>query len=93
MCKKGKMETYVVVEFGCNSSCNDMYPPKVRVFRSKDDAYSYYTRIKNYILSMKNDYDIDYDIYTKVNEECIIQKGEYSDKGAKRPIGIMISNH
>lgn len=85
------MEVYVVVEFGCNSGYNHMYTPSVSVFQSREKAYELYEKVKNYIIKMKEGYDIDYDHYEDNGngKESIIQCG--GDEGAKRPIGIMIT--
>jgi hypothetical protein len=84
------MDIYVVTEFGCNSSHNDMYPPKILVFKNREDAYAHYTNEKNKILQMKEDYGIDFMLYCK--GECIIQCGMDDEHGAKRPIGVMIKH-
>lgn len=84
---------YIVTEFGCDSGYNDMYTPKNSLFKHREDAYCYYTKIKDEIIKEKVDYNIDFwiDDYSLKDKdgECIIQKGLDND-GAKRPIGIMI---
>lgn len=89
------IDIYVVTEFGCNSGYNDMYSPKNSLFKNKEEAYKYYTNIKDIIIKEKIDYDIDFWIdYTLKNDdgECIIQNG-MDHNGAKRPIGIMIKKY
>lgn len=88
-------DIYIVTEFGCNSGYNDMYTPKNSLFTNKEDAYKYYTNIKDVIIKEKVDYNIDFWIdYTLKDSdgECIIQKGMDND-GAKRPIGVMIQKY
>jgi hypothetical protein len=80
---------YIVTEFGCNSGYNDMYHPSISVFKNYEDAYNFYNNIKNKIIKMKSEYDIDYILYKKKDSECIIQNG-IDNNGAKRPIGIII---
>lgn len=89
------MNIYIVTEFGCNSGYNDMYTPKNLLFKNREDAYKYYTNVKDRIIKDKVDYNIDFwiDYNLKDNDgECIIQKGIDND-GAKRPIGIMIHKY
>ena len=87
-------DIYIVTEFGCDSGYNDMYTPSISVFENKEEAYKYYTNIKDEIIKEKVDYDIDFwiDYSLKDNGECIIQKG-MDDNGAKRPIGVIIKKH
>ena len=87
-------DIYIVTEFGCDSGYNDMYTPRNSIFKNKEEAYKYYTNIKDKIIKEKVDYEIDFWIdYTFKNDgECIIQKGIDND-GAKRPIGVMIKKH
>jgi len=88
------IDIYIITEFGCDSGYNDMYTPRVLVFKDREEAYKYYTNVKDKIIKEKVDYDIDFYIDYKLrvenNGECIIQKG-MDDNGAKRPIGIMIT--
>ena len=89
------MEVFVVTEFGCNSGCNDMYPPNVHVFGSKEKAMECYLKLKNEIIKMNENCNIHYDLYERETYECIIQKGGENHggpDGAKRPIGVMISH-
>lgn len=89
------IDIYIVTEFGCDSGYNDMYTPKNSLFKNREDAYKYYTNIKDSIIKEKVDYDIDFwiDYNLKDNDgECIIQKGMDND-GAKRPIGVMIQKY
>jgi hypothetical protein len=65
------MQVFVVTEFGCNSGYNDMYPPKVQVFGTKEKAMECYLKLKNEIIKMKEHCNI----YERENYECIIQKG------------------
>lgn len=86
------MEIYIVTEFGCNSGHNDMYTPDSSLFENREEAYKYYTNIKDEIIKEKVDYNIDFWIDYNLKDkdgECIIQKG-IDDSGAKRPIGVMI---
>jgi len=90
------MDIYIVTEFGCDSGYNDMYTPCNSVFENREEAYKYYTNIKDKIIKEKVDYDIDFWIdYMKKdnNGECIIQNGMDNNNGAKRPIGVMIKKH
>lgn len=84
------MSVWVVVEFGCNSSYNDMYPPKVAVFKeeSKEEATALYQKRKAEFLRWKGISGIQYKIYNHENGETIIQEG--GDAGAKRPEGASI---
>ena len=88
------MVIYIITEVGCDSGYNDMYTPSISVFENKEEAYKYYTNIKDTIIKEKVDYDIDFwiDYKLKDNGECIIQKG-IDGNGAKRPIGVMIKKH
>lgn len=79
------MNIYVVVEFGCNSSYNDMWPPKVQVFIDKDAAMAVYSKLKKGIEG------VPYKEYNNDNSMTIIQQG--GDEGAKRPEGAMIAVH
>lgn len=87
-------DIYIVTEFGCDSGYNDMYTPKNSLFENREEAYKYYTNIKDEIIKDKLEYDIDFwiDYKLKDNGECIIQKG-IDKNGAKRPIGVMIKKH
>ena len=77
---------YVVTEFGCNSSHNDMYPPSVKVFKSKTEAYEYYNSIKKTLYSDDPDYPIKVHEYTYATCESAIQDGD----DVKRPQGVSI---
>jgi hypothetical protein len=77
---------YVVAEFGCNSSHNDMYPPTVKAFKSKTEAYEYYNKIKKSLYSDDPDYPINVHEYTYTNHESAIQDGD----DVKRPQGVSI---
>ncbi len=77
---------YVVAEFGCNSSHNDMYPPSVKVFKSKTEAYEYYSMIKRNLYSDDIEYPIKVHEYTCKNCESAIQDGD----DVKRPQGVSI---
>lgn len=85
------MNRYIVTKFGCDSGYNDMLPPEVVIFKNREEAYQYYKNVKDEIIKMKFDYDIDYMLHCVNNKKYIIQKG-IDDNGAKRPIGIMIEN-
>jgi chloramphenicol O-acetyltransferase len=67
-----------------------MYPPDIYVFKNKEEAYAFYTKEKNKILIMKEDYNIDYHVIKQTDSECIIQYGYDSEHGAKRPVGVII---
>jgi hypothetical protein len=77
---------YVVTEFGCNSSHNDMYPPHVTVFKSKTEAHEYYNSIKKSLYSEDPDYPIRVHEYTYATCESAIQDGD----DVKRPQGVAI---
>lgn len=82
-----ELHIYVVTEFGCNSSHNDMYPPTMKTFMSKEMAYEHYNKIKKSL--MKNEYDdepIRAEVYKHQNGETVIQDGEE----VKRPAGVSI---
>lgn len=83
-------EIYVISSFGCNSGYNYMYSPDIYVFKNKEEAYAFYTKEKNKILIMKEDYNIDYHVTKETDSECIIQYGYDNENGAKRPIGVII---
>jgi len=89
------IDIYIVTEFGCDSGYNDMYTPKNSLFKNREDAYKYYTNIKDIIIKEKSDYEIDFRIDSKDKDkdmECIIQKG-IDNNGSKRPIGVMIHKY
>ncbi len=77
---------YVVTEFGCNSGHNDMYPPSVKVFKSKTEAYEYYNTMKKSLYSDDPDYPIKVHEYAHTNHESVIQDGD----DVKRPQGVAI---
>jgi hypothetical protein len=77
---------YVVTEFGCNSSHNDMYPPTVMVYKSKIEAYECYNAIKKTLYSYDPDYPFKVHEYTYPNGESAIQDGD----DVKRPQGVSI---
>lgn len=88
-------EIYIVTEFGCDSGYNDMYTPRNSLFENREEAYKYYTNIKDEIIKEKVEYEIDFWIDYNLKDsdgECIIQKGMDSG-GAKRPIGVMIKKY
>ena len=79
---------YTVVEFGCNSSHNDMYPPTVHVFKSKTSAYAYYNSLKTPLqYDGCVDYPVKTHVYTYANGEATIQDGDE----VKRPSGVSIT--
>lgn len=82
------MKAYVIVDFGCNSGHNDMFPPSVKIIKNYEEAYELYNIQKNAIIIKKEHYFIDYEIYELEDGECIIQDG--GEEGSKRPIGVMI---
>lgn len=77
---------YVVTEFGCNSSHNDMYPPTTKAFMSKDQAYEYYNKIKTDLLKGYYDDEPIAEVIEHENGETVIQDGEQ----VKRPQGVSI---
>jgi hypothetical protein len=83
------LETYVVVEFGCNSSSNDMYAPHISVFYNREDAYKLYDKVKDDIKYMREECDIGYDGYSQSDNESVIQCGD-GPHAAKRPIGVIV---
>lgn len=83
------IEMYTVVEFGCNSSYNDMYPPTITAFYNHEEAYMHYMKSKDDIVKMKKLYGIGYTIDEDEDGECIIQDGDE----AKRPVGVKITKH
>jgi hypothetical protein len=86
------VEMYVVTEFGCNSSHNDMYAPSVKVFYSKEEAYVYYLSVKTdlekYLEYHEHDSECGdlFEDHSYENHEWFIQSGEYM----KRPMGVSI---
>lgn len=78
---------YVVIEFGCNSSYNDMYPPSAKVFQDKEKAYAYY-QSKASQLGKYHTPKIHIEVYKDKNGETAIEAG--GDEGAKRPCGVSI---
>jgi hypothetical protein len=46
-------DIYIITEFGCDSGYNDMYTPSISVFDNREDAYKYYTNIKDTIIKEK----------------------------------------
>jgi hypothetical protein len=79
-------DIYVVTEFGCNSSHNDMYPPTTKAFVSKAKAYAYYNRIKSRLNSPDPDFPIKVHVTKDANGESAIQDGD----DVKRPEGVAI---
>jgi hypothetical protein len=77
---------YVVTEFGCNSSHNDMYPPTTKAFVDKNKAYAYYNRIKARLYSDDPDYPIKVHVSKDAGGESAIQDGD----DVKRPEGAAI---
>ena len=82
---------YVVVEFGCNSSSNDMYAPTISFFRNREEAYELYNKVKGYIKYMEAENAIGYDGYSQSDNESVIQCGDGAH-AAKRPIGVIIKS-
>jgi hypothetical protein len=88
------MKVYVVTEFGCNSSYNDMYPPYTKVFIDRDKAYEYYFQCVKPLIEASQLHDkycncgVPIQNYKNKDSECVIQEG--GDDGAKRPLGIKI---
>jgi len=84
------MKVYVVTEFGCNSSYNDMYPPSTKVFIDRDKAYEYYFQCVKPLIEASHDkyYNVPIQNYQNKDSDCVIQEG--GDDGAKRPLGIKI---
>lgn len=80
------LSVYVVTEIGCNSSHNDMCPPIVKAFMSKELAYTHYTTIKDSLLKDCYDETIAVHVYTHTNGETVIQDGD----SVKRPRGVSI---
>ena len=78
---------YVVIEFGCNSGYNDMYPPSAKVFEDKQKAYSYYQSKKDE-LGQYYKPKISVEVYKDKNGETAIEPG--GDDGVKRPCGVSI---
>jgi hypothetical protein len=98
-----EIEVYTVVHFGCNSTPNDMWIPRTRLFTDKDQAYTYYRSIcPPYDEDWWNDDDDDEDDYYEKayrcnldnGGECIIQDWGYHEgypNRAKRPYGALIT--
>lgn len=84
------MDLYIVTEFGCNSGYNDMYPPTVTVFTNAEEAYAKFNAMKDEIIHMKEEYDIDYTKYEHNNQISYIQDGGV--EGAKRPTGVSLTH-
>lgn len=81
------LHIYVVTEFGCNSSHNDMYPPATKAFMSKEQAYEYYNKIKEELLKgYYDDQEPIAEVIEHKNGETVIQDGEQ----VKRPQGVSI---
>jgi hypothetical protein len=80
------ISVYVVTEFGCNSSHNDMYPPTTRVFLDKTAAYAYYNKIKARLYGPDPSEPIEVHRYVDMHGESAIQGGD----AAKRPEGVAI---
>lgn len=76
---------YVVTEFGCNSSHNDMYPPTTKAFVDKNKAYAYYNRIKARLYTGGVESE-DVHVSKDANGESAIQNGD----AVKRPEGVAI---
>lgn len=81
-----EMNIYVVTEFGCNSSHNDMYPPTTKAFVSKTQAYAYYNKRKAELYRFSIDGPTKVHVYKDAKGESAIQDGEE----VKRPEGIAI---
>lgn len=75
-------KVYVVIEFGCNSGYNDMYPPSAKVFGDKEKAYEYYESKKKWLDKSH------VKVYKDKDGETTIESG--GDEGAKRPEGVSI---
>jgi hypothetical protein len=90
-------EIYVVVNFGCNSSANDMWIPNTYVFTDKEEAFKCYQDCAPDLNDRENiaeryEGNTTYRAYM----EAIVQKGGYlSGYGncAKRPYGAAIYKH
>lgn len=80
-------QVYVVIEFGCNSNYNDMYPPSAKVFQDREKAYSYYQSKKSE-LGKHHIPKIRVEIYKDKKGETAIEAGGF--EGAKRPCGVSI---
>ena len=86
------MEIYIVTEFGCNSTGNDMWTPITHVFTDKEKAYDFYN-------SVSPDLEDKYNISEKEilpNGECIKQISGYlygNGNCSKRPFGAVITSH
>jgi hypothetical protein len=80
-------KVYVVIEFGCNSGYNDMYPPSVKVFEDKEKAYEYYESKKKWMGKIHTP-KIRVNVYKDKDGETTIEAG--GKDGAKRPEGVSI---
>jgi hypothetical protein len=80
-----ELHIYVVTDFGCNSSHNDMYPPMSTAFMSKEKAYEFYNKLKNSLLKGYDDEPIA-KVIEHENGETVIQDGDQ----VKRPQGVSI---
>jgi hypothetical protein len=73
---------YIVTEFGCNSSHNDMWVPTTKVFTDREAAYTYYRSV-----CPRPDADPD-TLETGKDEDCEFVKE--SGDHYKRPRGVVI---
>ncbi len=93
---------YIVTVYGCNSSPNDMWTPKSKIFINYEDAYNYFL---SQAPSLNDEYNkaskyrnSNYNIEDTTNNYIIIENivqiaGYHNGDGncAKRPYGAVIA--
>ena len=91
--------TYIVTQYGCNSSSNDMWCPHSKLFTNYNDAYAYFVTVSPSICKEDDDYQETFHyIHDQANNsnsytiiEDRLQLGEGDWNYAKRPYGAVIA--